>query len=145
MTTDLRLAIIRNDPNVGRGSCSHCDECWEDDEIIVALDEAGAVTPEEALDWAYEGEGLVREMGLNASSGEEACELRASHDEWETAMAAREYAKTAQRNADRFFDEEMSYADYHAEQRRLWDAVDSDGLGDEVRAIWRASNPYKVL
>jgi hypothetical protein len=43
------LEAIRNDPKIGRGSCSMVDECMEDEEILEELRRAGATTPEEAL------------------------------------------------------------------------------------------------
>ncbi len=81
--TDPRIVAIRADKNVGRGSCAMIDECMEDIEVLDALDKAQATTTEAALTWAYESEGLWREKGLNTSSGEPDCELKASHADWQ--------------------------------------------------------------
>ncbi len=80
--TDPRITAIRNDHRIGRGSCSSIDECYSDRDLVQELDEAGADTPEAALAYAYESEGLWLEKGANATSGEPDCPLVASRDAW---------------------------------------------------------------
>lgn len=46
---DPRVAAVRADDQVGRGSCSSIDECMTDDELVAYLDERGATTPAEAV------------------------------------------------------------------------------------------------
>jgi len=36
--SDLRIEAIRNDPTIGRATCSVIDECWTDKEVIEELD-----------------------------------------------------------------------------------------------------------
>ena len=78
-----RIEAIREHRLVGRGSCTSIDECWTDDEIIECLDNLGVESPEGAVKWALEQEGMWREQGLNASSGELDCPLVESYRQWE--------------------------------------------------------------
>lgn len=48
-TSDPRVAAIRADDLIGRGTCSVVDECWTDDEIIAMLDARYVKTPERAV------------------------------------------------------------------------------------------------
>jgi hypothetical protein len=41
------LNAIRNDPIIGKGSCSVVDECWDDDMVLKATE---GMTPADALD-----------------------------------------------------------------------------------------------
>ena len=79
---DPRVTAIRSNPRVGEGSCTSIDECYGDSELVEERDRAGAKTPEAAVKWALESEGLWREQGLNASSGEVDCPLVASYNNW---------------------------------------------------------------
>jgi len=47
------------------------DECWDDKDIIEFLDNNGIQTEEEAIEWAFEQEGLHLEQGLNCRWGED--------------------------------------------------------------------------
>jgi len=78
-----RIEAIREHKLVGRGSCTSVDECWTDDEIIEHLDEYGIESPEGAVKWALEQEGMWREKGLNCSSGEPDCHLVESYRQWQ--------------------------------------------------------------
>ena len=66
---DKRIKAISANEKVGRGSCSTIDECWDIDEIIEELDGKGISTPEAAVKWAWETEGIVLEQSLNARWG----------------------------------------------------------------------------
>ena len=66
---DARVRAIRRHPRVGEGSCASIDECWDDDAIVKTLDELGLLTPDDAVGWALEQEGLFLEQGLNARWG----------------------------------------------------------------------------
>jgi hypothetical protein len=79
---DPRVAAVRADPRVGRGTCTHIDECFEHTELVAELDAADVTTPAGAVAWAHDWEGLRREVALNASSGEPDCALRASYNQW---------------------------------------------------------------
>jgi len=85
-STDPRVQAIRSDPNVGRGSCTTIDECWEPREILEFLLDNKIKTPKEAVSWAYAQEGFHREMGTNCSSGEPDCHLIASYNEWQEVV-----------------------------------------------------------
>ena len=79
--TDPRVRAIRKDSNIGSGSCSTIDECWEDGEILEFLLSNSIKNVKDAVDWAYEQEGLFREQGTNCSSGEPDCHLIQSYKE----------------------------------------------------------------
>ena len=78
-----RIEAIREHRLVGRGSCTSVDECWTDDEIIEHLDEYGIESPEGAVKWALEQEGMWHERALNASSGEPDCNLKRDWQQWQ--------------------------------------------------------------
>lgn len=82
--SDPRVAAVRRHPKVGRGSCTSVDEALEHTELRDGLDHDGVVTPEGAVRWALEREGLWREQGLNASSGESGCPLVDAFREWQS-------------------------------------------------------------
>ena len=46
---DPRVQAIRRDPVIGFGTCSVVDECYDDADLIERLDEAGAISNEEAV------------------------------------------------------------------------------------------------
>tara|TARA_R100001143_G_C3278467_1_gene95552 strand:- start:201 stop:455 length:255 start_codon:yes stop_codon:yes gene_type:complete len=79
---DPRVRAIREHSRVGTGSCTSIDECYTDSELAADLDEWDITTPEAAVEWALESEGLFREMGADATSGEVDCPLVASHNRW---------------------------------------------------------------
>ena len=83
---DPRVQAIRKDKNVGIGSCTTIDECWSHSEILEFLSDNNIKSIKDAVTWAYEQEGLHREMGTNASSGESNCQLIASYEEWQEVM-----------------------------------------------------------
>lgn len=56
--TDPRVAAIRNDSKVGRGTCSVIDECHSDAELVAELDREGIRTPKQAIKWAHESHDL---------------------------------------------------------------------------------------
>lgn len=66
-----RVEAIRNHPRVGRGSCTSIDEAMTDQELIDALNEDNVTTPEAAIAWAIEQEGLHLEQGTNQRWGED--------------------------------------------------------------------------
>lgn len=43
------IDAIRNDPKIGRGTCSMVDECMTDEEILEELRERGATTSADAI------------------------------------------------------------------------------------------------
>jgi hypothetical protein len=49
---DFRVAAIRADRKVGRGTCSWIDECLSDAELAAELDKAGKRSPDAAVKWA---------------------------------------------------------------------------------------------
>lgn len=78
----FRVEAIRNHPKVGRGSCSSIDECWDDSDIIDFLDENNILTPEGAVTWALEQEGLQLQAALNARWGSDDDEQLKAWEEW---------------------------------------------------------------
>ena len=68
---DPRIEDIRKDPKVGRGNCTTIDEATTDSELVIALDEAGVTTVEEAVAWAIEDEGLQIDNALNHRWGDD--------------------------------------------------------------------------
>ncbi len=68
---DARVFAIREDPVVGRGSCSSLDECFEDSEVVEALDKEGVRSPQDAVRWARERERLYLERGCDQRWGED--------------------------------------------------------------------------
>lgn len=65
------IEAIRNDELVGRGSCTSVDECYSDAELGEELKRAGISTPQAAVKWARDSEGLYLEQGLNCRWGED--------------------------------------------------------------------------
>lgn len=84
---DPRVVAIRQDPRVGRGTCTSIDECYSDSELASHLDSAGVTTGPAAVNWAHEEHGLYLEMGLNYSSGEPDCPLRKAYNDWQENKA----------------------------------------------------------
>jgi len=71
MSTKAELvAAVRSNPRLGRGSCTHIDECFSDDELFDDILK-DCKTPEEAVKAALEFEGLKLEQGLNQRWGED--------------------------------------------------------------------------
>jgi len=66
---DPRVKAIREHPKVGRGTCTTVDECFDTKDLIENLDRDGVKTPEEAIQWALDFEGLKLEQALNARWG----------------------------------------------------------------------------
>ncbi len=83
--SDPRVDAIRKNTRVGRGSAASIDECYDDAELEDKLDRAAIFTPEEAIKWALEEEGLFHEQGLNAREGNDDDELLKSFEEWSKA------------------------------------------------------------
>lgn len=67
---DPRVKAIRDSKLVGSGSCTSIDECMGDEDLVSFLDEAAATTPDAAVKWAVDHEGLCLEQGLNQRWGE---------------------------------------------------------------------------
>lgn len=84
---DPRVVAIRADARVGVGTCTYVDETLDAVDIIRELNEVGIYLgskdrDQRALAWAYEYEGLSREIATNASSGEPDCPLVGAYREW---------------------------------------------------------------
>lgn len=67
--TDNRVLAIRGDKVVGRGSCSSIDECLDDEDLRAELEQDKVQTPDDAIEWARQREGLFLEQGLNQRWG----------------------------------------------------------------------------
>jgi len=68
---DPRIVAIRANEIVGRGTCTAIDECYSDQELLDRLNEDDIETPEQAVRWAIEDEGLWLEKGTNQRWGED--------------------------------------------------------------------------
>lgn len=75
------IKSVRSHPKLGRGSCSTIDECWSDKELLEEFDKEGIKTPQEAVSWAMEYEGLQREQALNQRWGEDDDPQKAWYDD----------------------------------------------------------------
>ena len=72
---DARVRAVREDTGdskaVGRGSCSWMDETMDDAELLKAIEESEATTPEAAVRAMRELNELLRENEREASDGYE--------------------------------------------------------------------------
>ncbi len=82
MNTQPLIDAIRNDPKVGRGSCTSVDECFDDSDLVELFEREGITTPEAAVKAAYEIEGLRLEAALNARWGEDDDPQLKAYNEW---------------------------------------------------------------
>lgn len=89
MTTADLVKAIRSDKLVGRGSCTSVDECWEDSELIEALERANITTIDGAVRWARNQEGMFLEQGLNCRWGEDDDEQLLAYNEYQEKRSAR--------------------------------------------------------
>jgi hypothetical protein len=82
--TDPRIEAIRNHKLVGRGSCTTIDECFTDAELIREFDDPfwNVTSPEAAVEWALETEGIYREQALNCRWGEDTDPELKAHNDW---------------------------------------------------------------
>jgi hypothetical protein len=87
---DPRVVAVRADRLVGHGTCSSIDECYSDQELLEALDESEVKTPEDAIKWAREGEGLHLEKGLNQRWGEDNDPQLLNWKEWNDRLKEEE-------------------------------------------------------
>jgi len=53
---DRRVAAIREDPKVGRNTCSTIDECYSDADLAAELDSLGITAARSAVRWARKSE-----------------------------------------------------------------------------------------
>ena len=81
--SDKWVQTIREHALGGRGSCTSIDECWSDAELSEMLIEQGIKSEKAAVRWALEVEGMWHERALNASSGEEDCNLKRGWLQWQ--------------------------------------------------------------
>jgi hypothetical protein len=79
---DPRVKAIRSNERVGRGTCTTIDEAYTDNELVEALDEAEAITVEEAIAWAIKDEGFRIENALNFRWGEDSDPEVSRYNEW---------------------------------------------------------------
>jgi hypothetical protein len=62
---------VRSNTLIGRQTCSIASECYSDEDLIEKFKEENLTTPEEAVEWAIDVEGLHKEQALNARWGED--------------------------------------------------------------------------
>lgn len=84
--SDPRVEAIRQDPVIGRGTCSSVDECYEDKELVEHLDKEGIVTEKAAVTWARGLEQVFQEQNLNARWGEDSDPQLAQWNEWKQKL-----------------------------------------------------------
>lgn len=63
--TDPRVEAIRNDPTIGRGSCSTVDECYTDLEVAETLDAEGIATPRQAVRFYRQGHDIWEDVAAS--------------------------------------------------------------------------------
>ena len=68
---DARVIAVREHKLVGRGSCTTIDECLTNKELLWIFTEENVETPDAAVVWCLEAEGMEREQALNARWGED--------------------------------------------------------------------------
>ena len=68
---DVRIEAVRNDPCVGRGTCTSTDECFSDDDLTQTLDANGIISAEASIEWARDYEQVWMERRLDARWGED--------------------------------------------------------------------------
>ena len=82
LSGDPRVKAIRENKLVGKGSCSHIDECFEDDELSALLDKEHVIDPSLAVGWALDYEELFYEAALNTRWGEDDDAQVKAYREW---------------------------------------------------------------
>lgn len=82
---DAMVEAVRSHPLVGRGSCSTVDECLTAPELMDILQEAGATTPEAAVNVALDFEGLKLEQATNCRWGADDDDELKNLEEFEAA------------------------------------------------------------
>ena len=93
-TTDPRVIAVRNDPLVGKGTCTSVDEATTDSELVEELDDWGATTPEEAIKAARDFEEMWVENALNCRFGEDTDPELKLWAEWKKNRSAVEANET---------------------------------------------------
>ncbi|MCH2669372.1 MAG: hypothetical protein MK009_05915 [Gammaproteobacteria bacterium] len=83
---DVRIEAIREDPCVGRGTCSSIDECWSDDELSWKLNEDGVVSETAAIQWARDYEQIFMEQLLNTRWGGDGDPQLAEYAAWKKKL-----------------------------------------------------------
>ena len=58
------IKIIRKSPNIGRGSCSHIDECYTDEDLAGQFE--GMSGTKEMVAWAFGTADMLAEQESNA-------------------------------------------------------------------------------
>ncbi len=95
---DPRVEAIRKDELVGEGTCTTVDEALEDGELLELLDQGKVTTPEAAVEWARDFEGLQKEQATNFRWGEDSDPEGKVLKDWDSA---RDAADERQRQEDR--------------------------------------------
>lgn len=76
MTQEEKAMVeaVRNDPGIGRGTCSSVDECMDDSDLVHEIREYKLATPEAAVAHFRGGESLWRKVANDAvlAGGEDA-------------------------------------------------------------------------
>ncbi len=85
---DPRVEAIRKDELVGNGTCTTVDEALEDGELLGYLEEDKVTTPEAAIEWARDYEGLQKEQASNTRWGEDKDPQVKDLEEWDSARDA---------------------------------------------------------
>jgi len=81
------VKAIRENKLIGRGSCSIVDECKTDKEIIEDMKDLGITTPEKAVKWYIELEGIQMDKMMDQRWGEDNDPEFAIKKEWDDRVA----------------------------------------------------------
>ncbi len=114
---DLRVEAIRNDELVGTASCTTVDEALEDGELLEYLNEDKVTTPEAAVEWARDYEGLQKEQATNTRWGEDEDPQVKDLQEWDASRDAADERERAKARAD-LFENGGEYYEYRDYQER---------------------------
>lgn len=80
---DVRIEAVRNDPCVGRGTCTSTDECLSDDDLTWMLNADGIISTQASVEWARDWEQVWMERSLNARWGEDSDPELKAYTTWE--------------------------------------------------------------
>lgn len=80
---DPRVTAIHAHKLVGHGTNTSIDECHDDHELVIYLNENGADTEEKAIKWALENEGLWLENATNYRWGEDSDPELKHYKDWQ--------------------------------------------------------------
>jgi hypothetical protein len=93
---DPRVQAIRQHPRLNASSCTTISECFTDaellDHIVSGARPGRQLTPDQAVLWALDYEGLQIEAALNCRWGEDSDQELTAYQRWQADCEAAEHA-----------------------------------------------------